>query len=114
MTWGLADGRVGTVDGVANAEPYILLANPGTTMANVTITLLRDTGAPVTKNFVVPPMSRFNVPVGPGADVAEIANEHFGALITSDQPIAVERSLYWDANGQIWAAGTNTTATPLP
>jgi len=41
-------------------------------------------------------------------------NENFGADITSDQPIAVERSLYWDAIGQTWAAGTNATAMRLP
>lgn len=28
-------------------------------------------------------------------------------------PIAVERAMYWDADGQRWAAGTNALATPL-
>jgi hypothetical protein len=67
----------------------------------------------VTKTFTVRPTSRLNVTI-PGLDVPELANEHFGAVITSDQPIAVERALYWDANGQVWAAGTNATATRLP
>jgi hypothetical protein len=112
--WGLAEGRVGQVDGIAGAQTYILLANPGTTMAQATITFLRDNGAtPVSKIFLVQPRSRFNVSVGPGSSVPELVNEHFGALITSDQPIAVERALYWDANGQVWAAGTNATATRL-
>jgi autotransporter-associated beta strand protein len=110
--WGLAEGRVG---GTRNAQTYILLANPGDTVANVTVTFLRDNGAQtVVKHFSVSPRTRFNVPVGPGTDVPELTNENFGALITSDQPIAVERALYWDANNQIWAAGTNATATPLP
>jgi hypothetical protein len=61
-----------------------------------------------------PGNTRFNVTVGPGSPVPELTNEHFGALITSDQPIAVERALYWNGNGQIWAAGTNATATRLP
>ena len=52
--------------------------------------------------------------VGPGTTVPELANEHFGAVVTSDQPIAVEHALYWDANGVTWAAGTNATATRLP
>jgi hypothetical protein len=113
--WGLAEGRVGNVDGDTNAQTYMLLANPGTTAANVTITFLRDDPTTnVTKTFVVPPTTRFNVPVGPGTQVSELTNEHFGALITSDQPIAVERALYWDAIGQIWAAGTGATATHLP
>jgi hypothetical protein len=112
--WGLAEGRIGNVDGFSNAQTYILLANPGATAANVTITFLRDIGGvPVTKMFSVAPMSRFNVTVGPGTAVPELMNEHFGALVTSDQPIAVERAVYWDAIGQIWAAGTGATATRL-
>ncbi len=39
---------------------------------------------------------------------------YFGMSPLSDQPVAVEPALYWDANGQLWAAGTNATATPLP
>jgi autotransporter-associated beta strand protein len=113
--WGLAEGRVGNVAGVANAQTYILLANPGLVPVNVTITFLRDNGAaPLTKTFTVQPTTRFNVPVGPGTDVPELSNETFGALITSDQPIAVERAVYWDANGQTWAAGTNATAVQVP
>src|SRR5262249_36820199 len=99
--WGLSEGRVGQVDGIAGAQTYILLANPGTTTAVAPITFLRDNGAtPVTKIFTVKPQSRFNVQVGPGADVPELVNEHFGAVISSDKPIAVEHALYWDANGQ--------------
>jgi hypothetical protein len=35
-------------------------------------------------------------------------------VIESTQPIVVERSMYANANGVIWAAGTNATATRLP
>jgi hypothetical protein len=51
---------------------------------------------------------------GSGSDVPELVDENFGAIITSDQPIAAERSMYSNANGQIWAAGTNATGSPLP
>ena len=46
----------------------------------------------------------------------ELQNESFGARIdvTNGVPIAVERSLYWNANGVFWAGGTNALATPLP
>ena len=110
--WALAEGRVG---GATHAQTYVLIANPGATVANVTIRFLRDNGAPaVTKTFAVQPASRFNLPVGPGTSVPELMDERFGALITSDQPIAVERALYWDSAGRIWAAGTNAAATRLP
>ena len=50
---------------------------------------------------------------GPGSDVPELANESFGAVIDATQPIAVERSLYSNVGGVVWAAGTNATATRL-
>ena len=80
--WGLAEGRVG---GTRSAQTYILLVNPGTTAANVTIQFLREGQIPVTKTFSVQPTSRFNVAV-PGPDVPELANENFGAVITSISP----------------------------
>jgi hypothetical protein len=109
--WGLAEGRVGTA---RNYETYILLANGNATAAAVTIAFLRKMGAPVVKTFTVPASSRFNVHVN--SMVPELLNEEFSAVInvTNGQPIAVERALYWDALGTVWAGGTNATAVPLP
>ena len=65
--------------------------------------------------FTVAGGSRLNVAVaGTGSTVPELSNEHFGALIESDQPIVVERALYGDAGTQVFGIGTNATATPLP
>jgi hypothetical protein len=108
--WGLAEGRVG---GTGDYQTYILLANPGATEAAVTIVFLRDNGTTLTKQFTVPPASRFNVAVG-GPEVPEITSGTFGAVITSSQPIAVERAMYSNANGQTWQAGSNATASRLP
>ena len=109
--WGLAEGRAG---GAAAYQTYILIANPGASAAEVTITFLVEGGAPVTKTFTIPPTSRFNVSTGEGASVPEVANQRFGAVLTSDQPIVVERAMYANAGGQTWASGTNATATRLP
>jgi autotransporter-associated beta strand protein len=109
--WGFAEGRHG---GPAGHQTYILLANPGDQTAQVTITFLRENGAPFDKVFSVSPKSRFNVDTGPGTLVPELNDERFGALIVSSQPIAVERAMYSNANGQVWAAGTNATGTSLP
>jgi hypothetical protein len=109
--WGLAEGRVG---GVQQFVTYILLANPESTAAEVTITFLRESGAaPIVKTYTVPGTSRFNVDL---ATVPELQNESFGARIdvTNGVKIAVERSLYWNANGVFWAGGTNALAAPLP
>lgn len=120
MRWALAEGRVG---GPRGFETYVLIANPTTTAAQVRMTFLRN-GAPSTVKVVtVPPTSRFNVYVNElvdGSGTKLVSNEEFGALIESTNfvPIVVERAMYWNAvvNGQlqIWAGGTNATATRLP
>jgi Ca2+-binding RTX toxin-like protein len=110
--WGLAEGRVGTDKAFAT---YILLANPSTTTAaQVRVTYLRGNGTTVVKTYTVNPTSRFNIDVN--SLVPELANESFGALIevTNGVGIVVERSLYNDALGQVWAAGTNALGTRLP
>ena len=93
----------------------MLLANAGASDAEVTIAFLRADGTTVTKMMTVPAASRVNVAIaGAGSDVPELADESFGALIDATQPIVVERSMYGNANGTIWAAGTNATGTPIP
>lgn len=110
--WALAEGEVGSGE---SYETYILLANPSTSAtAAVTITYLRAGGAaPVVKTYSVAPSTRFNVHVN--GMVPELANEKFGALVesTNGVPIFVERALYWNASGVVWAAGTNETAVKL-
>jgi hypothetical protein len=110
LKWGLGEGRTGTP---FNYHTYILLANPQTTAANVTVTYLRETGAPVTKTYTVPATTRFNIDT---ATIAELHDESFGALIevTNNVPIDVERSMYWDANGVSFSGGTNATGIRVP
>jgi YVTN family beta-propeller protein len=111
--WALAEGRVGGDDG---AQTYILLANPGSTDANVTLTFLRTDGTTIAKTVTVPAARRVTVGVtgSPESAAPELTAESFGTRIDSTQPIVVERSLYSNANGVVWAAGTNATATALP
>ena len=110
--WALAEGRVGGDDG---AQTYILLSNPGQTAGSATLTFLRTDGTTVVKTVDVPAASRITVGVtGPQSAAPELVNESFGTRIESTQPIIVERSLYSNANGIMWAAGTNATATRLP
>jgi DNA-binding beta-propeller fold protein YncE len=110
--WALAEGRVGGDDG---AQTYILLSNPGDSAATATLTFLRTDGTTIVKPVDVPAASRITIGVtGAGSVVPELVNESFGTLIESTLPIVVERSLYSNANGVTWAAGTNATATALP
>ncbi len=108
--WGLAEGRVG---GPLGYQTFILLANPGTEPAVVTVTFLRENGTTLTKQYTVQPTSRFNVEAGSPL-APELRNERFGAVISSTKPIAVERAMYSNTPGLTWSAGTNATATRLP
>ena len=48
--------------------------------------------------------------------VPELQNESFGARIevTNSAPIAVERSMYWNADGRFWSGGTNALGSVVP
>jgi len=110
--WGLAEGRVG---GATNAQTYILIANPGSQPATVTATFLRTDGTTLVKTFAVGPTSRFTIAVtGASGSVPELVDESFATVIDSTQPVIVGRSLYTDANGATWSAGTHATGTRLP
>lgn len=110
--WAVADGRVG---GSNQARTYILLSNPWATSAEVQVTYLRENGAEsVVKTYIVPPTTRQTIDVA--VEAPELQDEMVGARIevTNGLSISVERSVYWDANGAFWAAGTNAMATRLP
>jgi hypothetical protein len=110
--WALADGEVG---GAAGASTYILVANTGTTTASIRVTLYIEGGGTQVRTYSVAPQSRFNVDVSSFG--APVANARMGALVeslgTSPAPIVVERAMYTNAGGRVWAAGTNALATRL-
>jgi hypothetical protein len=109
--WVLGEGRVG---GQYGHQTYILLGNTTQTQARVTITYLRENGKPtIVKDYFVNPTSRLSISVN--ALVPELQNESFGArvTVTNGVGILVERAMYWDAEGMIWAGGTNATGKRL-
>jgi hypothetical protein len=111
LHWGLAEGRVG---GPEAWQTYILLANTNEFYAaDVTLRFYRQDGLPVVKQLAVPANSRATVAVGAALE-PEITEGSFGVDITSSIPIVVERAMYGNANGVVWAAGTSATATRLP
>jgi hypothetical protein len=106
--WALAEGEVGGADG---AETFVLLANPGATAADVTLVYYRESGAPITLTRTVEARSRLTISSSP---LGFASGDRFGVVVDSTQPIAVERSIYWNYQGTQWSSGTNETATPLP
>ncbi len=109
--WGVAEGRLG---GTSEYETYLLVANSDSTAADVRVTFLREGGGQVVRSFEVAPSSRFTIDVQ-GA-VPELSNDYFAAMVesTNGTPIVVERSIYWQADGQPWAGGNNAPGTRLP
>ena len=110
--WALAEGEVG---GARNVETYILLANTSASAGDVLVTLLFEDGTSAERTFTVAPRSRFNVDVR--TEFAMALDRRFGALVESQganaAQLVVERAMYNDANGVIWAAGTNNLGTRL-
>ena len=111
LRWGLADVRVG---GPRDHQTYVLLANPNAVEAEVAVRFLRTGAAPLIKVYMVPPTSRMNVWVNNDAPELGPGTFSVDVQVANFQPIAVEKALYWNAEGAVWAGGTNVTATMLP
>lgn len=116
--WGLADGQVG---GPLGLETYVLIANTSVFQANVQATVVYENGTTETQTYVVPPTSRFNVPMG--IFFPNTVDTRFGVVVESlptsggTAQIVVERASYNNAllDGQtvVWAAGANAFGTKL-
>jgi hypothetical protein len=110
LRWGVADVRVG---GPREHATYILLSNPNAASAEVEVSFLKA-GLRETQTFVLPPTSRRNLWVN--NDFPSLGAGLFSAevRVLNYQPIVVEKALYWNSGGEIWAAGTGVVATRLP
>jgi glucose/arabinose dehydrogenase len=87
--WFFAEGATGSF-----FDMFLLMANPGATEANVTLTFLRPNGlSPITITDKVPANSRVTKNVET-LDPA-LKNEAMSTIVTSDQPIVAERAMYW-------------------
>jgi hypothetical protein len=111
LRWAISDGRIG---GPRSHQTYILLANPNTTPAEVQVRFLKAGLAPVTRNYTLDPTSRTNI--APAGDVPELGTGVFSAdiQVLNYQPIVVEKAMYWNSAGEVWAAGTGTVGTRIP
>jgi subtilisin-like proprotein convertase family protein len=110
LHWGLADGRIG---GPRIFRTFVLLANPNAHSAEVDLRFLK-TGSGATRSYVLAPFSRRSIFVN--SEVPELGDGPFSVdvQVRNFQPIAVEKALYWDSGTEVFAGGTNVTATRLP
>jgi hypothetical protein len=111
--WAVADGEVG---GAAGASTYLLVANTGAAAASVRVTVFVEGGATAERTWTVGAGSRFNVDLA-AAFGAAVTDRRVGALVeslgASPAPIVVERAMYSNAAGRLWAAGSNALASRL-
>lgn len=110
--WFLAEGSTGTY-----FDTFILVANPGSTAAEVKVTYLLPSGAPLVLPYTVPAESRFTIWVD--HEHPTLAATAFSAIVESTNavPLVVERSMWWpDRPGGQWieahnSAGATTTSS---
>lgn len=112
ITWATADGEAG---GPAGAETYLLIANTASYAGSARATLVFEDGGSASRTVALLPSSRRNVAIG--AEFPEALGRRFGAIVESigaqPAPIVVERAMYSNAGGVVWAAGSNLVATRL-
>jgi len=84
--WYLAEGYTGHAS-------WLLLMNPNSAVANVSVTFMLENGSTVLRNYTLRATSRLTVYVN---DI--IPNSAFSTKVESDQPIVVERAMYWGSS----------------
>lgn len=91
QTWHLSEGATGFFN------ERIAVVNPDTAPATVTVTFLRESGAPIVRDYPLAGQSRLTIPVN---DVAGLASAAVSAVVTaSNGGVIVERTMLWDARG---------------
>ncbi|MEO5821392.1 MAG: DUF5719 family protein [Vicinamibacteraceae bacterium] len=110
--WVVAGAEVGGADA---AQTYVLLANPGSTAAQVYVSVLGDSGLVALWDArTLPPKSRTNLLLPTTQYNQTIASFLIESAGTSPVPIVVERATYASPGGVTWASGGNALASPLP
>jgi hypothetical protein len=105
-TWYLAEGATN-----AFFQEEILIANPTSAPANVTIAFLPKGAAEIPFTLTVAPTSRYTLRVN---DIAGLADANASAVVTSDTDILVERSMYWPGPSRRGGHNSVGVAAPAP
>jgi len=117
LKWGFAEGLQGGFLMYQDSKDtdkrrfntFFPIYNPGTTPATVTVFFyIEGANTGVKKTVTVPAQSRETVWT---LLYDELANQKFATFFASDQPVVVERVVYWGANNR---AGHASMGSPLP
>ncbi|MHB8895965.1 MAG: hypothetical protein ACYC99_12435 [Candidatus Geothermincolia bacterium] len=94
-------------------DPYFCVQNPGTVAATVTLRYMKGDGTNTSEQVAVSPNSRSTVvprnKLGTGDDPAH----DFSTEVTSDQPVIVERPMYFNYQG-VWTGGSDVMGATFP
>lgn len=98
---GLAEGATG-----AFFDAYLLLANPNTTPAPISVTYAKDDGSTVVDDRVLAPETRVTIAA---QSLPGLSASSFAPTVTSTDglPVLVERSMFWDSS---YYAGSDAAA----
>ncbi len=113
--WYFAEGAT-----FGNFNLFYLVQNPNDQDAQVKVTYLLPSGAPLIKHYVVEAQSRFNIWVDDeGATdpaLAPLANAELSAIVesTNGVPIIAERAMYLDKPGRPLGAGHESAGVTAP
>jgi photosystem II stability/assembly factor-like uncharacterized protein len=120
VAWGLAEGEVGGPRGEAT---YVLIANASQFDGRAQVTLYFEDGTTASRTVELTARSRTNVDIGApeafGGFGAAAQDRRFAVVVESIDAgaglaeLVVERAMYSNAGGAMWAAGTNALATKL-
>jgi hypothetical protein len=107
----LAEGATGSF-----FEMFILLANPGAEDANVSASYLLPNGTVFNKTYTVPGNGRFTVwvdeeEIPASSGIRPLSDVAVSTTLKSDQPIVVERAMWWPQNAGGWREGSSTAAS---
>ncbi|HTV01412.1 MAG TPA: SBBP repeat-containing protein, partial [Luteitalea sp.] len=103
-----------------NFNLFYLIQNPNDQAAQVKVTYLLPTGAPLVKTYVVGPQSRANIWVDSEGEndpaLAPLAAAELSAVIesTNGVPIIAERAMYLNRPGQPLGAGHESAGVTAP
>ena len=102
--WFLAEGTT-----VLGFQLFYLLQNPQPAPVTATVRFLLPSGAPLVRTYDLPARSRTTIYVN---TIPELAATDVSADISAPQPIAVERAMYRNTGGQVFALGHAAAAVP--
>lgn len=113
--WYFAEGAT-----LGNFNLFYLIQNPNNAAAQVKVTYLLPSGAPLVETYVVGPQSRYTIWVDDEARnkpaLAALANAELSAVVesTNGVPIIAERAMYLDQPGRPLGAGHESAGVTAP